>query len=132
MNLPSVKTLLKIEGMDKDRAKLLRRVLEANHSDKLSDMIDELRPTFATTNKWWTSCYGRPGIAQIKLTMANDLIEGHGVECSGEVDMRNGPPLEYVNLGDSYDTTLCRFQGRWRVASWGDIVERHERLFRDR
>jgi hypothetical protein len=34
--------------------------------------------------------------------------------------------LDYVNMGDTYDTTLIfdHRKGRFIVSSWGDIVER--------
>lgn len=132
MNLPRVKTLMRIEGMDKDRAKLLRKILEFPSRGALLDWMDENSPAFAATRSWVRQCYNVPGLSELKMSMANDIIEGCGVEYAGEVDMRDGPPLEYVNLSDTYDCTLCRFQGRYLVSSWGDIVERHGRLFRDR
>lgn len=133
-NFPSVKTLMRIGELehDKERAKLLRKVLMQTSSDALSDIVEDNRALFAVTNSWCNSCFNQPNRAEIKMSMANDIIDGYGVECCGEGGIRNGPPLEYVNLGDTYDVTLCRFRGRYVVSSWGDIVERHERLFRDR
>ena len=132
MNLPSIKTLMRIEGMEIDRAKMLRKVLECTSRDDLIKLTDKHPDMFVETTSWWNHCYNQPWVSEIKMKAADELIEGFGVECCGEVDMRNGPPLEYVNLGDTYDCTLCLFQGRYVVSSWGDIVERHERLFRDR
>ena len=131
MNLPSVKTLMKIDGMDIDWAKLLRKVLECKTRDELADIVDSDLERFSSTDKWWRGCWNQPSRLSIKLSMADDIIEGCGVEYSGEVDMRDGPPLEYVNQGDTYAVTLCWFRGRYVVSTWGDIVERHERLFRD-
>ncbi|OQA09828.1 MAG: hypothetical protein BWY66_00367 [bacterium ADurb.Bin374] len=133
MNLPSVKTLMRIEGMDRDRAKLLRKVLELKKRDDAENMIGCIGQPglFPVTAQWRLKLYNAPSISEIKMQLANEIIDGFGIEYTGEVDMRNGPPLEYVNLGDTYDVTLCRFRGRYVVSSWGDIVERHERLFRD-
>lgn len=130
MNKPSVKTLMKIEGMEIDRARLLRRVLVGRRSD-LENLMEKYPDRFKGTIEWYRKCYSRPWISELKMSMANDLIEGFGIEHCGEVDMRDGPPLEYINLGDTYACTLCLFQGRYLVSSCGDIVEKHERLFRD-
>lgn len=67
------------------------------------------------------------------LAVANHYLNGCGIESIGlpegcfdrcqdpEVDIR------YVNLGDTYATTLCKVNGRYRVSSWGDIVEAWDR-----
>lgn len=62
--------------------------------------------------------------------MLNDLLGGFGVEYAGEVDMYEGPPLLYINMGDTYDTTVCLFNGTWKITSLGDIVERNPRMFK--
>ena len=123
--IPSVKTLRQItERCENDNACLLRRVLRHGSRDELGDFVEDHEVELPKTRKWLRSCYGRPSLVQMKLEAADELLEGFGVECAGEVDMRDGPPLEYVNMGDSYDLTLCRFDGSWRVCSMGDIVER--------
>ena len=133
MNLPSVKTLMRIGPLEhnKDAAKLLRKVLESYKGSQRAKMREERPDTFAATSEWLRHLHNPATPPEVKMPMANDIIGGFGVEYCGHVDMRDGPPLEYVNLGDTYDTTLCRFQGRYVVCSWGDIVERHEKLFRD-
>jgi hypothetical protein len=115
---------------DKDRAKLLRKVLETNSRSQREEICATDRKMFRSSLQYAASANRNP--AEMKMQMANDIIGGYGVEYAGEVDMRDGPPLEYVNMGDTYDVTLCRFNGSWRVCSVGDIMERHERLFRDR
>ena len=130
-NFPSVKTLMRIKGMDRERAVLLRRVLKCGGRIALADIVAEKPEAFAETDKWLKRCWKVPSRPEIKMRMADEIIGGYGVEGAGEVDMCYGPPLEYVNLGDTHDVTLCRFRGRYRVCSWGDIVERHERLFRE-
>lgn len=61
------------------------------------------------------------------LMLACDALLGtHGIESIGEVDSHKGPPIEYLNTGDTYAATLVRFRDRHRpyaVTSWGDIVE---------
>lgn len=126
--VPSVKTLVDI-GIDDEQAQLLRRVLQTNDTDKLEEIMDKHRTNLANSRRWLHRCHNQPDVVQMQMEMANDIIEGCGVEGCGAVDMRDGPPLLYVNLGDTYNKTLCRFRDRYIVSSWGDIVEGHPRLF---
>lgn len=130
--IPSVKTLRQITcRCAVDNAVLMRKVLEHGDRHELACFVDD-PVLFPKTQRWLRGQHSDPSLVETKLEAADELLEGFGVECAGEVDMRDGPPLEYVNMGDTYDLTLCRFNGSWRVCSMGDIVERHERLFRDR
>jgi hypothetical protein len=63
------------------------------------------------------------------LQAADKVMNGHGVERISGV----GGGLMYVNMGDTYDTTLIYDYktNRFVVSSWGDIVERHPRRFED-
>ena len=128
---PSVKTLMTIAGMEPDRARLLRRVLKTETRFGLKDLVEKFPDRFKAARDWLRSCYNPPSKIELKLEMANDLCDGYGVEGFGECNMFIGPPLLYVNMGDSYDTTLCRFRGAWRVACWADFAEnpKHRRLF---
>jgi len=67
------------------------------------------------------------------LREADRLLNGHGVEYiqSHADTMRSQDGLSYVNMGDTYDTTLLydHKTGRFSVGSWGDIVERQPRRF---
>lgn len=62
------------------------------------------------------------------LRLADKIMDAHGVEYiqSGEDTMYDKDGLDYVNMGDTYDTTLIfdHRKGRFIVSSWGDIVER--------
>ena len=70
---------------------------------------------------------------QTLLEEADRLLNGHGVEyIQSQADtMRSQDGLSYVNMGDTYDTTLLydHKTGRFSVGSWGDIVERQPRRF---
>lgn len=63
------------------------------------------------------------------LEAADRMLNGNGVEYIAGV----GGGLSYVNMGDTYDTTLLYDEksNRFVVASWGDIVENQPRRFRD-
>jgi len=56
---------------------------------------------------------------------ANTMLDGHGIEEITEC----GRVLRYINLGDTYDTTVCHDldTGEMWIGSWGDWVEQVER-----
>ena len=78
-------------------------------AQKLKDMMDT----------------GAPRILQT----ADKMMNGNGVERISGM----GGGLMYVNMGDTYDTTLIYDYktNRFVVSSWGDIVERQPRRFPD-
>lgn len=67
------------------------------------------------------------------LKAADHLLYGNGVEYIESLTdtMRIREGLSYVNMGDTYDTTLIydHGKGRFVVSSWGDIVERDAKRF---
>lgn len=71
-------------------------------------------------------CYNPPGRHYLTMTALDSLLGTHGVEHLGDVDMRDGPPVEYLNTGDTYAPTLVwyRSSGRFYIRSWGDVAER--------
>ena len=59
------------------------------------------------------------------MSRANELLEGHGVEALGPVDMHEGPPYTYINFGDTYDPTIMWSRDGNKVfvamGGWGDV-----------
>lgn len=70
-----------------------------------------------------------------KLCAIDKLLGNHGVEwISWECEKHeyaNPGGFEYSNTGDTYAWTLVLVNGRFRVTSWGDMVEGHERQCRE-
>lgn len=59
------------------------------------------------------------------LRAFNDILGGYGTEYIPAGHNSKSPAIAYVNMGDTYDTTIMLVDGyTWRVGSWGDIVER--------
>lgn len=115
MRLPSVNTLQTVFGSN---AKSARELLEKKASP--SD--------YKCVREWVDQCYCKPTYIE-KLMLALDHLAGtHGVE-----GIFNGcaewPDYEYLNAGDAYAPTLIysRLKGTFRVACWGDIVERNNK-----
>lgn len=89
-------------------------------------MVDGLRISKADAQKLKDMMdTGAPRILQT----ADKMMDGNGVERISGV----GGGLMYVNMGDTYDTTLIYDYktNRFVVSSWGDIVERQPRRFAD-
>lgn len=69
------------------------------------------------------------------MGFASEVLGGYGVERVDVATLRGGTPsFEYVNLGDPYVSTLIwdLHDNRYRVAGWGDLVERWERRWGER
>lgn len=54
----------------------------------------------------------------------NSAMGGFGVETIPSGSNSRSPEITYVNMGDTYSTTILFVNGNFRVGSWGDIVER--------
>ena len=106
--LPSVRTLRAVFG---EHAKQARAILEMTRGE-----LDNL-----PTPQALVMTYHPPHTSQLRLCLLDELATTHGVEA---FQVRGGDWCEYLNAGDTYAATLILFRGRYRVACWGDIVER--------
>lgn len=112
MNKPSVKTL---ESAFPGKGKAIRLILDSIQA------VDE-NPA---VKEWVKQCYGYPKDYERRLEALNDVMDGHGVEYVPAGRNKKSPAFHYVNMGDTYATTIIRLSGgRYIVSSWGDIVER--------
>ena len=112
MNLPSIKTL-QAETQDRDQAKTIRALLEKKLKTSNYQSVQDLE----------RQCYHAPGYAYRLMTAINEIMGGYGVEA---IFQGEEPRYEYINLGETYATTIMRnvATGRVFVSSWGDVVER--------
>jgi len=59
------------------------------------------------------------------LKAVNELLDAHGVEFIAAGRNAKSPSLRFVNLGETYGTTLILVgSSYWSVSSWGNYVER--------
>lgn len=100
MQLPTVKAMT-ARGFQPEEAKAIRQLMER----------------FAQRHPYGT----RPTVTMDKI---NDIMRGHGVEYIPAGSSSRSPAIEYVNMGDTYDTTVMWVRGTFRIGCWGDIVER--------
>ena len=106
---PSIKALRSIFGENAKRAKEL---LTMTRGQLISTPEGKARVH---------ECYYPPTTQDIRMTCLNALGGFHGVE---GFDTKRGECM-YLNAGDTYTPTLVRFQGSYRITSWGDIAEKY-------
>ena len=106
---PSIKALRALFG---DNAKQAKALLLMNREQLLRTPVGAARVA---------ECYHAPTTQDIRMECLNALGDFHGVE---GFDTKRGDCM-YLNAGDTYTLTLVRFNGAYRIASWGDIAERH-------
>lgn len=108
--LPSIKTLGAVFG---NKAREARAILEMTRS-QLEDL-----PAGAARAR---ECFHPPKTYDLRMSCLDALGASYGVE---GFETHTGAVCHYLNTGDTYAPTLIRFNSRYRVASWGDIAERH-------
>lgn len=125
MRAPSEKKLLEaFRDLDKKDAKLIRKFAKAEDDttgDALRDLVES--DAVPATNQYVRSLYSEPyrsGIWRVTVALhaINELVGGFGVEGLG-------PEYQYINMGDTYATTLIydRDKDRLFIGDWGSIVE---------
>lgn len=118
MRYPSIKTLLEIAGNEGRPAALAARKI----LDERTPMVDQ-----------WGRPYPKHSSHNddAKLAAVDKAIGNHGVEwitfeCSRE-NYSDPDGFAYSNAGDTYNATLVLYKRRFRVTTWGDMVESHEK-----
>jgi len=109
--IPSIKTLMNLrdftnQPITRDQAKHIRRIMHR-------------AVTRAEKRLLYPQSSHRGALAAIDA-----ILNGCGVERIEQGSNRRSPAIDYVNMGDTYDTTVMVVRGRFRVGCWGDIVER--------
>jgi len=124
-NYPSIKTIMQVNRVDYDTAKLARFILVAKNRDVL-ESLKVYEQYYQETGKFM---YNPHSLPELKLYMLNIVLGLYGIEA---IQNNNDDWLEYLNTGDTYNATIIYYHGRFSVNSWGDIVEREYKLWEDR
>lgn len=119
---PSIKTL---EAAFPGHGKMLRKIIDAEAITAKGVDMTGLLPE---TARWVRSCFNYPNEVEIQLHAASELLEAHGVEAIFG-DRITRPDFEYVNMGDTYATTLAydHTKDRFMVTTVGGWIEHQER-----
>lgn len=115
-SFPSVKTLTGIRGVTPEKARAIRAILQNRSRISLEDSYKAVVGVYPSSNDT---------LQEVKL----DLIDALRLVPSStgvEYLRTNKRSVWYLNLGDTYDTTLMFHTGRYRVGSWGDVVEKDD------
>lgn len=117
MRYPRVKTLLQIAGHGGRRAALAAR-----------KVLDERTPMLDAWGKPY--CKHSSHNDEAKLSAVDKLLGNHGVEwatfeCADSYTDDDG--FYYSNSGDTYNGTLVLYKRRFRVTTFGDMMENHEK-----
>lgn len=123
--IPSVKTLKAITSYPRE----LRLLLEAENTSQLYAWLDSDKPfgrssQFGRFRDITSQFHNSPSFHHLKMLMANELCETHGIGYIPAGHNSKSPAIEYLNTGDTYAATLLWVKGRYCVGCWGDIVER--------
>lgn len=117
---PSIKTL---EAAFPGQGKQLRRILDADAATALT-----LTHVYPKVAEWYRMCYSKPKTLDLQFQLLDAELEGYGDEAIFKPGSHQ-PDAEYINLGDTYNTTLLydHLAQRWMVTTYGDWIERQER-----
>jgi len=100
MGLPTVQLMVK-RGFTLDEATKVRELME-KYQRRTSGLV----------------------VPEVTLGKISDVIGGCGMESIPAGHNTKSPAIHYVNMGDTYDTTVLWVNGKFRIGCWGDIVER--------
>jgi hypothetical protein len=85
---------------------------------------------YSRVRNWINQCYNMPNDVELILEACNEVLQGFGVEyiahCNDGFDYDSMYGLSYVNLGDTYKTTVIynHAKEKFTINCWGNIVER--------
>ena len=118
MGIPSVKRL---EANFPGKGKKLRKLME------VPSRADDCQ----TVKEWIAMCLRPPSAISKLMCALDEVLDGFVVECLFG-DSIEFPDMEYVNLGDAYNTTIIydHITLTFKIQSWGDWVEVAERAGR--
>lgn len=122
---PSIKRLTETFGIAHECAVAIRDIM--NNTDRIGwldrEGIEE------STNDMLGGGFGPLN----GVEACSKLIEGFGCEYIGskQDSFPHSYGIDYVNMGDTYDTTIIRdcSTGNWRIGDWGSMVESNPRRF---
>lgn len=109
--MKTAKYIASFLNIDYPEAKKIRRLIMGTLSPD----------TFESVQSWCRQCYNEPPEHEKIMAALNEASGGYGVEA---VQYGDGKYFEYVNMGDSYATTIIYDNGRYIFTTWGDYVGR--------
>jgi hypothetical protein len=121
---PSISALMQIKDVTREDAKRIREIMKgyAPVPCKCGRMSD---PSSMDAYPYNVCSYFHDGRHRYSRMAAIDTVLGtFGVEYVAAGHNSKSPAFSYCNTGDTYDVTVLKVRGHFRVGCWGDIVER--------
>lgn len=101
---------------DEEKAMAALRIIE-------TDSISVIMEHYAARNRA-RQCYNPPSYNDLKMHVLNVMLEGYGVEGFQIEDVGDDESYcHYVNMGDTYTSTILLYNGDFKVGCWGDVAE---------
>ena len=116
----TIKSLVEKLNITLDQAHKLRALIAGKADPRNYDSVDQ----------WYNSCYYKPCDTELVLAACNEVLGGFGVEYieheSDGFDFFSLCGLSYVNLGDTYKTTIIynHAKDKFVINCWGSFVEK--------
>jgi hypothetical protein len=127
---PSIKTLLTIPGLTRERAALIRAIMRGTAPKVCKGCKGDMASAETgsgvtpTGDSRYCSAFYDGRCRYSKLVQIDAALGTFGVEYIHAGGGAKSPAIYYCNTGDTYGTTILKVNGRYRVGCWGDIVER--------
>jgi hypothetical protein len=82
---------------------------------------------FESVNSWVRQCHNEPKLYEKRLCALNEIIGGYGIEAVFPEYDGMVPLFEYINMGESYKSTIVRYSGgRYIISTMGDEIDHCE------
>jgi hypothetical protein len=113
------KDLLRLFEGDEVLANTASAVIESNDIDFVM--------SFPAAKVRRAECYSPPSINDLKLHILDNMLNGYGVEGFPIADGYTEKSFcSYVNMGDTYATTVLCVGDDFEIGCWGDIAEAYD------
>lgn len=125
LRIPSIKSLEPLCEKTVCTPKQLRRALKVGVPNlENEEFWKKLGIDVPRVRGWVHSCCHPPFSSEIRMAIADELLEGYGVESIDRKETKTGRSILYSNQGDTYTLTLCRTcKDTYRVCCWGDLIK---------
>ncbi len=118
VNYPSINTLLAVTEGDRMIARQIRAIMQGPARAAVAWPESARRhDAYVDGGVWYHDA--------TRMERINAILGTHGVEYVPKGTGRKSPAFHFCNVGESYAVTIVKLEGdRFRVASWGNLVER--------
>lgn len=117
---PSIKTIMRINGLRNNSAKLVREVMMAGTRTEIAELLRKIENVDHPKIENEIVFNFDLKVREVKMEIIDYIVPGtSGVE---EVN-DGGYSVMYCNSGSTYGTTILLVNGIFKVGSWGSYIE---------